>query len=133
MNAQYLGRYREFRSPFYSATSIRDDLASVPQPFEERIVSYLEAGHRLIYRMGPPLKDVIQGEEITGDGHVLSDGTWVWRDDLAYYVKMYHVRIPKNAVVHMEANNWLPPTFDVVEAIQLETEVLAVPDEESER
>lgn len=38
-----------------------------------------------------------------------SDDTWVWLDDIDYYISEYNLRLPDNFVIHIEKNNYIPP------------------------
>src|SRR5262249_11657185 len=47
---------------------------------------------------------------------ILTDGVWVWPSDLAYYVAVYHCRIPEGFLQYVTSSDWRPPdrkAFDV--------------------
>lgn len=62
-------------------------------------------------RDGTPLVDVMEATPdpfdsaifINGGPSLLSDGTWVWREDLAHYVECYLVGLPDEFVEHARA------------------------------
>lgn len=75
---------------------IHDFVRPVGEPDEERLVAYLRAGYPLVDVM-EAVPDVFTGEHFTdgmGGSSLLSDGTWLWRQDLAHYVETYHVELP---------------------------------------
>jgi hypothetical protein len=41
--------------------------------------------------------------------HLFTDGEYLWRVDLAYYVEKYHLQLPDDFLTHMKSRNWLPP------------------------
>jgi len=38
-----------------------------------------------------------------------SDDTWVWLDDIDYYVIQHNLRLPDNFIFHIEKNNYISP------------------------
>lgn len=42
----------------------------------------------------------------------LTDGTWLWPSDLAYYVRTYHARVPEELIAHASDIDWVPPVLD---------------------
>jgi hypothetical protein len=39
----------------------------------------------------------------------LTDGEWLWRDDLAHYVERHHVRLPEDFLESVRANGYQIP------------------------
>lgn len=39
----------------------------------------------------------------------LTDGIWVWPEDLAVYVERFHVRLPDELVAHARRNRFVVP------------------------
>jgi hypothetical protein len=79
------------------------------EPFESKVVSYLRSGVVLDECLGVET-DVIDA----ADQNLLyqsdrTDGTWVWREDLAHYVEKYHLRLPDEFLANMRANQWVVP------------------------
>ena len=63
----------------------------------DKIVAYLETkGKSTMVRM-ETAKDRLTGERIKGmyDLEIFTDGTFSWWSDLAYHVKKYNLRLPK--------------------------------------
>jgi hypothetical protein len=105
-------RELEPKSAFASG-SIRDAVASVAGGDEARIAEYLEAGYGII--------DYTEsGYDVLGSGAInvacsslVSDGEWVWRNDLAFYVRRYHLRLADEFVEHVRANDCTMPAEDI--------------------
>jgi hypothetical protein len=82
---------------------MRDFIGSRRTRSESDIVKYLRSGHMLVGVM-EWLTDCIDGSsfvEGSGAASPLTDGTWIWRQDLAYYVEKYHISLADNFVAHM--------------------------------
>jgi hypothetical protein len=81
--------------------SIKDAVRSAGEPDENRIVDYLRTGTGLWSEMGaePDVLDP-EGSALPGAGSLFTDGTWLWRDDLPYYVAKYHVALPPEFLAH---------------------------------
>jgi len=75
----------------------------------QRVARYLRAGVQ--FSVVPMLVHDIIAEERSAIGPLryLTDGEWVWRSDLPYYVEKYHCRIPSEFITHMKSRDWIPP------------------------
>ncbi|NEA39870.1 hypothetical protein G3I42_11405 [Streptomyces sp. SID11385] len=49
---------------------------------------------------------------LTRAASLLTDGTWVWRLDLAHYVAHAHVRLPADFLSAVRARAYVPPEVD---------------------
>ncbi|MEV6508496.1 hypothetical protein AB0M61_20590 [Streptomyces sp. NPDC051642] len=97
--------------------SIHDAVRPVGEPDEADLVAYLDAGHVLI--------DVMEAghDVITGDAHrnspgcssLVTDGTWLWRQDFPHYLETHHVSLPEAFVEHVRGLNYRMPTITVAE------------------
>ncbi|MFE4259249.1 hypothetical protein [Streptomyces sp. NPDC056883] len=97
--------------------SIRDAVRSVGEPDEPDLVAYLDAGHFLI--------DVMEGghDVITGSTHrhspgcssLVTDGTWLWRQDFPHYLETHHVSLPQTFLEHVRGLNYRMPTIAVAQ------------------
>ena len=43
----------------------------------------------------------------------LSDGVFVWNEDLTYYVRQYNFRLPRKFLEHMTIKNYIIDDIDV--------------------
>jgi hypothetical protein len=125
-----VGFFRELYHGDTTGSSL--ELARQPEaiPDEAELVRYLESGE--LYRRAVPLSvthpymdppagdstyDVIAAADLghidLGPPHQLTDGVYVWPADLAYYLRTYHVRLPRPFIVHARRNGWRVPEVDV--------------------
>ncbi|MYR63665.1 hypothetical protein GTY54_48200 [Streptomyces sp. SID625] len=97
--------------------SIHDAVRSVGEPDEADLVAYLDAGHVLI--------DVMEAghDVITGGTHrhspecssLVTDGTWLWRQDFPHYLETHHVALPQTFLEHVRSLNYRIPTIAVAQ------------------
>jgi hypothetical protein len=108
-----VGFYRELcrdvdDAPFATASMV-DSIHDVPQEYEAKIVAYLRSG----FCLGAGacyVEDVLDPLDRTAlNEHLYTDGTYLWRLDIAHYVKKYHLRLHESFVEHMKSRNWQPP------------------------
>ena len=92
-----------------AAPSLRDAARSTGERDEERLLAYLEASHEIYTVMGAE-RDVIADDVwITGAGSLITDGTYVWPTELAYYVRRHHVALLPEFAAHIRARNYVSP------------------------
>ncbi|MEV4786309.1 hypothetical protein AB0K53_12800 [Streptomyces tuirus] len=82
--------------------SIKDAVRPSGEPDESGILVYLRNGTGIWSEMsaGPDVLDP-NAPELTGIGSLYTDGTWLWREDLPYYVAKYHLALPDEFVQHI--------------------------------
>lgn len=78
--------------------SIREFLAEDPGVLEEETVDYLRKGNEIFASMGVTEDVLGSGETILGGGSIYTDGEWIWRGDLGFYLLKYHLRLPGDFV-----------------------------------
>src|SRR4051812_12044262 len=67
----------------------------------------MEAGH-----------DVITGSahrHSPGCSSLVTDGTWLWRQDFPHYVETHHVSLPGAFIEHVRSLNYRMPTIAVAQ------------------
>lgn len=113
-----VGFYRELTTcpeAQQGMVSIMDGVAESPQEHEEKMVVYLRKGICLGAR-GGYVNDVLDpSSRIPLVPHLYTDGTYLWRLDIAHYVEKYHLRLPTDFIRHMASMNWQPPTKQQVD------------------
>lgn len=122
-----LGFYSELWPSSPEATdSIRSFVAASPQPDEREVASYLRSGHVLFASMGV-VDDVLgSGENIMGGGSLLTDGDWVWRGDLWFYVSRHHVTLPDDFRAKTSSLGYVIPSVEQERLAVLTDEVQAL-------
>lgn len=98
---------------------MRDAVNTVGEPDEAAVLGYLRGGAGIWSETGAGA-DVLDpgGPVMAGIGSLYTDGTWLWRQDLAYYLATYHVSLPPDFLAHVREADHLVP--DVPEARLME-------------
>lgn len=50
---------------------------------------------------------------LVGGRRVMTDGEWIWHDDLRFYVATYHVRLPGESLAAIRANAYHIPDLRI--------------------
>jgi hypothetical protein len=87
-----MARWKEFNP--IAEKSMKDDFNSVPSPFVNKIIAYLNNGE-LVLASSASAIDIFSGERINQTNCILTDGEFSWSNSLGYYVKKYNLQIPK--------------------------------------
>lgn len=113
MSIKILGFYEEFWPTGTGKTdgSIREFLTDEPGTMEEEAAEYLRRGHEIFSSMGVAEDVLGSGEVVLGGGSVYTDGEWIWRRDLEFYLLRYHLRLPEEFTE--KARTATADTFDV--------------------
>ena len=116
-----VGFFRELDHGDTSGPSLEESRAETPSPNEERVAAYLDAGHLLSASSEVASDRLADDPDIEiGPPHIRTDGTYAWPADLPYYVRNYHVRLPKHFLIHAERNNFQVPAQVDVASLKLE-------------
>ena len=100
--------------------SLRAAISEAAQENEEKIVAYLRGGICLGAR-GCYVEDVLDPtSRLPLVAHSYTDGTYLWRLDIAHYVEKYHLRLPPEFIRHMAAMNWQIPAKEQLKLDLLE-------------
>jgi hypothetical protein len=116
-----VGFFQELDHGDISGPSLKTSRADTPAPDEALIVAYLESGPVLVPSSDTTedwLADDVDVE--IGPPHILTDGTYAWPADLAYYVRKYHVRLPKHFTLHIQRNGFQVPANVDLTSLTLE-------------
>lgn len=72
--------------------------------------------------------DVLNPEAgfLPGIGSLYTDGDWLWREDLSYYVTKYHVSLPGEFLVRLRGLNYKPPSVPESRLKEILIQVLGV-------
>ncbi|MFF0678781.1 hypothetical protein ACFYVW_09340 [Streptomyces tendae] len=107
--------------------SIREAVRSSGETDEAGIVSYLLNGTEIWSEMsaGPDVLDP-DGQLLTGIGSLYTDGEWIWRGDLSYYVSRHHIALPDQFVTRIRNANYSPPKVPENRLVAIATEDLGM-------
>lgn len=118
-----LGFYREFYPGTGSSLpSIHDEVRPTGVAEESAIVEYLRAGN-MIAAVMEGMADVIDGELFRGSSgcsSLLTDGVWLWRQDLAHYVERHHVPVPDDFLRFVGESGFRMPVLSDSDLVRLE-------------
>lgn len=113
MTISRAGFFRELPHGLPDGESLRAAVASAHggRPDEEQLLDHLW-GNTVLAATAALVDDVID-PSATGVAplEMVTDGTWVWPRDLAYYVQRYHVTVPLPFSLHLELSGWRQPAL----------------------
>src|SRR3954464_4053302 len=110
-----LGQTRHPDPPQY----IADHIGAEPLEDADQVTQYLSNGYLLIDMMDVE-RDVLDPEqEILNGSSILTDGEWLWRQDLSYYVRRHHVALPPDLLAAIRERQYTIPPVDEAQLIIL--------------
>ncbi|MFF8268945.1 hypothetical protein ACF059_16330 [Streptomyces sp. NPDC016562] len=111
MNMKVLGLCKELwpTKAGESMVSLRDLVRESGEPDESALLEYLDEGHEILSIMGSVNDALGSDERILGGDNILTDGEWVWRGDLGFYVATYHVSLPDEFLQQVRARRYVMP------------------------
>ncbi|MEU7164596.1 hypothetical protein AB0A70_08100 [Streptomyces morookaense] len=109
-----------------SEGSIRAFVGDSPQPNEKDVAAYLRGGYTLFASMGVADDVLGSGEGILGGSSLFTDGEWVWRGDLWFYVSNYHLRLPDEFTSKVRALGYAVPSVEQQRLAVLTDEIQAL-------
>jgi hypothetical protein len=115
-----VGFFQELSHGDSDGPKLRDSLQQTSDKHETEIVGYLLSGKILIACFGIASDILNPSSEFKIAPHIMTDGVWAWPQDLAYYVKEYHVLLPDSFINHMIANQWCVPDITEEKLLTLE-------------
>lgn len=99
--------------------SIADHIGAEPLEDADLVTRYLTKGHLLIDMMDVE-RDVLDPEqEVLSGSSIMTDGEWLWRRDLAYYVRRHHVLLPRDLLATIRERRYTVPPLDETQLIAL--------------
>lgn len=114
---QVLAFYAELfpGDPRCAARSLKTTLRDAPMVDADRVAQYLMNGVRVV-DADHGTDDVITGRIrkpasrfLLGGPTLVTDGAWVWRRDLVYYVTNYHVALDESFVARAREHDFTVP------------------------
>ncbi|MGC4856695.1 hypothetical protein ACLQ24_25810 [Micromonospora sp. DT4] len=91
--------------------SIHAHVNATPLPDAVQVEDYLRHGHGLIDVMGAEIDVLGSGRHLVGGASVLTDGEWLWRDDLRFYLATYRVQLPTEFLATVRGNDYRVPAL----------------------
>ncbi|MFD3619112.1 hypothetical protein ACFWWT_28495 [Streptomyces sp. NPDC058676] len=117
--------FQELWSPSFGVPrgSVRDFLADSAYADEQGITQYVLAGHDLFSVMGSSEDVLGSGQTVMGGDAIHSDGEWVWRGDLWFYVRAHHVALPTEFLERIRGFHYAVPTEDLSSLMEIAREI----------
>ncbi|WP_283150480.1 hypothetical protein [Silvimonas soli] len=96
-----IGLFRELGGQIDASTkSIYSMLGQLPQDEMVPVVRYLRSGVPVFDIMEATIDPLDRVTHISGGPSLVSDGTWIWRNDLVYFVEKYRIGLPADFVLY---------------------------------
>ncbi|MFF3653449.1 hypothetical protein ACFYXV_33045 [Streptomyces sp. NPDC002181] len=92
-----------------SKASVRDLVREAGEADEFTLLEYLDSGYEILSFMGSANDVLGSDERILGGDNILTDGEWVWRGDLWFYVATYHVSLPGEFLRKVRSRRYVMP------------------------
>ena len=96
----YIGEFREFGYPH--APSMADAVEQLTEDVRVTVERYIRNGVTVAAVPGSS-RDVLDGATHLVSPSLLTDGTYLWRKDLAHYVNKYGIALPEQFIAHAVA------------------------------
>lgn len=96
-----IGLFRELGAHIsQTVPGIQSMVNGLPEDEVGSIARYLKSGVPVFDVMGASNDPLDKSVCIPGGPSLVSDGTWIWRNDLVYFVEKYRVKLPVDFVLH---------------------------------
>ncbi len=105
MTVRVVGLFRELERTTRELPSLRESVDSLDQETAARVANYLGAGEPVVDVMGISRDPIDARTIISGGPSLETDGEWVWRADLKYFVEKYRVQLPDEFIEHVNAQS----------------------------
>lgn len=111
---QIADHFTELWSPGFGNPrgSVREFILSEPYADQQKIADYLRAGHEIIAVMGASEDRLGSDRQILGGDSLYTDGQWLWRGDLYFYVQSHHVALPDEFVARIRSHMYSIPSVE---------------------
>ena len=96
-----LGFFKELNYGDGSGGTLSELIQDTPHEWENEIVDYLSTQEPFIVSLGISY-DVFYPDKIIGAPNIFTDGVWYWSEDLPYYIKNYHVKLPDEFIEYVK-------------------------------
>jgi len=101
-----IGFFKEMELGDEKNPSIKDFIyKNKDNNIKEKLYEYLKSGIVIVACFGIN-KDIFDENKVAGNNSLLSDGKYVWTDDLAYYVKEYNLELEESFINYLLNNSW---------------------------
>lgn len=109
---EWVGIYRELGFDRPDFPSLLEARGERPPANKAEVVAYLRAGKTMVLSPGASGTDVFDPARRTTTKSILTDGTYAWYKELAYYVENYDVPLNERFEQHVAARGYKMPDVD---------------------
>jgi hypothetical protein len=117
MSVQLLDFWEFSQNP--EARSLRQCISRGDAALQGKVADYLDRA-RMLSVTTMPVYDVLSDEKTQIGRHgTRTDGVWIWRADLSFYVRTYNILLPSEFTDRAAGFDWIPPavTDERIDAI----------------
>lgn len=120
-----VGFFRELPHGYPDGLSFGEVRGRFEGEHRRDVVNYLNGG-TVLASSGVLARDEFNEDHPPiGQLNILTDGTWVWPSDLAYYLEQYGVSLPAEFLSHAAQMDWTPPRLARADLLRAEEEFLS--------
>ncbi len=101
---RFVGRFRELEPQHKDAPLLTSQLGQANDEVVNQVTEHLNRGVSVFDVMEMVVDPIDGSSVIPGGSSLLTDGEWVWRQDLAYFVQKYRVGLPDDFLAHVAAH-----------------------------
>ena len=111
---KWFGIWREIGPSYYTCPSIygwvdREEVKSYGDDLP-KIINYLRTSTVIVTTSAMGFPNIISGQRKRESSiSYRTDGTWVWFDDLAEYIELNNVALPRDFYEHMKKQSFISP------------------------
>ncbi|MFI5935189.1 hypothetical protein [Actinoplanes sp. NPDC051494] len=98
--------------------SIHDNVGEEPLPDVEQVLAYLRASYQLISAISADRDVFDPSRTVMGGDSIMTDGDWMWRYDLPYYVSRHHVTLPAEFLALIRERGYVVPDVDEADLLK---------------
>lgn len=110
-----VGFFIELRWPVAGMPTLENSRGEMNPEAVEAVAAYLDRGIPVFDIMEATRDPFDADSEVYGGPSLISDGVWVWRYDLSYYVRRYAAGLPHDFIAHALRDEPLPAPAQVLE------------------
>ncbi len=107
------GFFREMEHAKQDLPSVHERIGALDSAVKQALVDYLRAGAGVAMAPGLATDIVDPSAGSAGALGILTDGEWVWPNELAYYVERYDIALSDEFVAHARSNDWRVPEVPI--------------------
>jgi hypothetical protein len=117
-----VGFFRELDYGIDDSTSLIEAIKQGSNYLENKasLLKYLKLAPVFVLSPGITRDVLSPSSPIIGSPNILTDGHWVWPEDLAYYVEKYNIFLPKDFLEFTRDKNYQPPNENDVDFTDVE-------------